>query len=54
MTDKPIDEIIKKLRMYCSMTGRKPDGIEGVDYEILSDAQIMAEVPEQVLEGGDE
>ena len=46
MTDKPIDEIIQKLRMYCSMTGRKPDGIEGVDYEILSEAQIMVKVSE--------
>ena len=46
MTDKPIDEIIEKLRMYCSMTGHRPDGIEGVDYEILSDAQFMVKVPE--------
>ena len=46
MTDKPIDEIIEKLRMYCSATGYRPEGVEGRDYEILSDAQIMVEVPE--------
>ena len=46
MSDKPIDEIIEKLRMYCSATGYRPEGVEGRDYEILSDAQLMVKVSE--------